>query len=139
MFFYAQINALNEVVGVSQLTDQVSDPLLLPIGSYDESLLGKIWDGTIFTAPIPVVPPIGSLNTVSKIQFVNLFTDSELLNILTTAKSNVSVELLVMKVSLSDKIDLSDPLTITSVNMLEQNGIIGSGRANIILSNTLPP
>ncbi len=139
MFFYAQINASNEVIGVSQLTSEVVDPSLIAISSYDESLLGYSWDGTIFHPPVVIPPPVIPLVTViSKLQFVHLYTDTELTNILTAANSNVNVELLITKVTLSDSVDLNDPVTIAAVNTLEQTGIIGTGRAIQILSNILP-
>jgi len=52
--FYAQIDENNIVIGVSQLSGEILLPNLIPIPSYDESLLGKIWNGATFeNAPEP--------------------------------------------------------------------------------------
>lgn len=46
--YYAQITAAGVVVGVSQLSDDVNDPQLVPITEYDADLLGRPWDGEKF-------------------------------------------------------------------------------------------
>jgi len=50
--FYAQIdNNNNMVIGVSQLAEEISDQRLIRIDSYDESLIGKRWNGSAFIDP----------------------------------------------------------------------------------------
>lgn len=38
---YAQINEENICVGVSQLSGEVDDPLLIPVAEFDSSVIGK--------------------------------------------------------------------------------------------------
>lgn len=137
MFFYAQINASNVVVAVSQLADSITDPSLISIPSYDESLLGKIWDGTKFNPP-PAPPPAPPSTIISKIAFIHLFTDAELFSILTAAKTDVVVELLITKTKLSDCIDLTDTVLINALTYLTQQNLLATGRSAQILANTPP-
>lgn len=54
---YAQIEN-SKVIGISDLhSEEVADHLI-PIDSYDLSLLGKVWDGTTFTDPIKTLDEI---------------------------------------------------------------------------------
>jgi hypothetical protein len=54
MFYCANINTENVVVGISELKGEVTQDDIIPISSYDESLLGKIWNGVSFEdAPEP--------------------------------------------------------------------------------------
>lgn len=46
--FYAQIVGGGLVVGISQLSAAVNDPSLIPVDSYDDSLIGMVWNGTEF-------------------------------------------------------------------------------------------
>ncbi len=132
MPFYAQIHN-NVVVGVSQLAGDHIDQNLIPIDSLDESLLGKLWDGTTFNEPSIVQQPPNA-RIITKLHFISLFTDVELKNILAEAKTNLDVELLVTKINLTDSVNLEDPLTISSVNLLESSNLIPTGRAAQILA-----
>lgn len=42
--YYAQIDSNNICIGISQLKGDVNNPNMIKIGSYDKSLLGKIYD-----------------------------------------------------------------------------------------------
>lgn len=133
MYFYAQIDQDGKVVCVSQLAAEQSDPSLIAISNLDESLLNKVWNGELFEDPAPPTPE-QARRIVTKLYFINLFTDTELKAILTAAKTNVDIELLIVKANLTDSVDMEDPLTVTSVNLLEQSDLIGVGRAAQILS-----
>ncbi len=71
---------------------------------------------------------------LTKLEYMNRFTDAELATIYTIAKSNVSVEIWLEKFKLSTEIHLDDPRTIAGVQALEQFGLIGPGRALEILT-----
>ena len=53
MYFYAQLNDEGRVVGVSQLSGQVSSPSMIPLDWYDASLLGQYWNGAGFQVTKP--------------------------------------------------------------------------------------
>lgn len=48
MFFYAQLDNDNVVVGVSQLSGVVEEPHMIELDEYDISLIGKTWTGEGF-------------------------------------------------------------------------------------------
>jgi len=71
---------------------------------------------------------------LTRLQFMNRFTDVELTAILTAAKTDVAIELWVKKLDAATDINLSDPNLIIGVNNLETSTLIGVGRASEILA-----
>lgn len=71
---------------------------------------------------------------LTKLDYMNRFTDTELATIYTVAKSNIAVEIWLEKFKLSTEINLDDLRTIGGVMALEQFGLIGPGRASEILA-----
>lgn len=71
---------------------------------------------------------------ITRLEYMNRFTDAELATIYTVAKSNVQVEVWLEKFKAATSIDLTDPRTIAGVQALEAVGIIGAGRAAEILA-----
>lgn len=71
---------------------------------------------------------------LTKLDYMNRFTDTELATIYTVAKTNVAVEIWLEKFKLSTEINLDDQRTIYGVLALEQFGLIGVGRASEILA-----
>jgi hypothetical protein len=43
-YFYAQVDEHGKVIGVSDLSGPVSEPHMLPLGGFDQNLLGQVWD-----------------------------------------------------------------------------------------------
>lgn len=48
MYYYAEINEKNMCFAVSDLAEIINLPYLIPLDSYDISLLGKIYDNGIW-------------------------------------------------------------------------------------------
>lgn len=71
---------------------------------------------------------------ISKLDYMNRFTDAELVAIYTAAKTNINVEIWLEKFKLSEEINLDDPRTIAGVQSLETLGLISTGRATEILA-----
>lgn len=71
---------------------------------------------------------------ITKLDYMNRFTDTELATIYTVAKTNIAVEIWLEKFKLASEINLDDPRTIGGVQALEQYGLIGAGRAMEILA-----
>lgn len=92
---------------------------------------------TIKPAP-PVVEEAQSVG-LTKLEFMNRFTDAELAAIYTVAKTNVAVEIWLAKFNattpdeLGYSVYLNDPRTIESIHMLEAAGLLAAGRAAEIL------
>lgn len=76
--------------------------------------------------------PASKLRTT--LEFMDLFTDAELVGVLDAAKQNSQIQLFVMRMEQASYIDLENRLTIDGVNSLELIGLIGPGRAEEILN-----
>lgn len=74
-------------------------------------------------------------DNITRLEFLNKFTDEELVAIYTAAKSNISVEIMMDKVKAAEYISLTDEKTISGVTMLETVGLITEGRAQEILDS----
>jgi hypothetical protein len=81
--------------------------------------------------PIATAP---SVRTLTKLEYMNRFTDAELAAIYTAAKSNVQVEVWLDKFKLAEEINLDDPSTISGVQALEAAGLLSTGRSAEILA-----
>ena len=79
-------------------------------------------------------PPAVPVTVLSKLGYMNRFTDAELAAIYTAAKSVVQVEVWLEKFKLAEFIDLTDQRTIDGLNSLEAAGLLAAGRAAEILA-----
>ena len=92
--------------------------------------------GLTFTAPAPAAKP----TRLSKLDFVQRFTDAEYVGILTAAASSMALTAWMKKFEMATpttdgtSIDLTDPRTIGGVHSLETSGLIAVGRAAQILT-----
>lgn len=71
---------------------------------------------------------------ISKLDYMNRFTDAELVSIYTAARTNVNVEIWLEKFKLSTQINLDDPKTLIGLQSLETLGLIATGRPAEILA-----
>jgi hypothetical protein len=71
---------------------------------------------------------------LTRLQFMDRFTDAELAGIYTAAKQSVPVEIWLEKFKLSTEIDLTDLRTIAGIEALEAGGLLDVGRAAEILA-----
>lgn len=107
----------------------------------DESFVEAMHPGDYELMPeaAPVVPRITRL---TKLDYMNRFTDAELEQLYTLESSVPAVKVWLAKFNATTpdpdgtSIDLTDPRTIAGVQALETAGIIQAGRANEILSTT---
>jgi hypothetical protein len=79
-----------------------------------------------------VAPP--SIRTLTKLEYMNRFTDAELAGIYTAAKSVIQIEVWLDKFKLAEEINLDDSATIAGVQALEAAGLLATGRAAEILA-----
>jgi len=90
------------------------------------------------TPPVPVVPP--AARKLTKLEYMNLFTDSELAAIYAAAKVSPAVEVWLKKFEMATPdqdgkaIDKDDPRTIGGLQALEAATLLGAGRAAEILA-----
>lgn len=98
----------------------------------DDVVIGWIFDnGAFYPQPVAESQPVRIL---TKLQYMNRFTDEELAGIYAAAKSVVQVEIWLEKFKLASEIDLDDQRTVAGVQALEASGLIAAGRAAEILS-----
>lgn len=106
-----------------------------PAFSIDPSHCTVTVDATItgFDEIVLPAPPAAPPTPITKLAFLDRFTDVELATILTMAKTVIQVEVFVKKLDAATDVVLSDPRTVSGVQALETFGMIGAGRASQIL------
>lgn len=75
-----------------------------------------------------------SSRVLTKLEYLRRFTTEERVNIRESAKTNPVLEDYLVMMELADEINTGDADTIAAVNMLEQVGLIGAGRASEVLN-----
>lgn len=88
-----------------------------------------VWDNALLD-----FVPILVAKKLSKLAFLNRFTNEELVTILSVAKQNALVEVFVKKLDASEFVDLSYPPTIEGINALASAGLLTESRANEVLN-----
>lgn len=88
----------------------------------------------------PVIPPAQTRRRLTKLEFFDRFFDSELVNVYTAAETSAEVRVWLDKLKMATpdsdgtSINLDDPRTVGGVNAMEFGGLIGVGRAAVILA-----
>ena len=98
-------------------------------GNKRPNFTGYVWVLQEYSAPVAEPKP----RQLTKLEYMNLFSDAELAGIYTAAKTVVAVEVWLEKFKLASEINLDDPRTVSGVNALEASGLLGVGRAAEIL------
>lgn len=80
------------------------------------------------------LPPLQ--RNIIKIDFVELFTDTEMEDLIDFARTNSKAALFLRKLDSYDLIDLNNTKLQTAITAMETVGIIGTGRANEIINST---
>lgn len=78
--------------------------------------------------------PIPEVKRMSTTEFMELFTESELIGILDASKVSTQVELFVLKMEQAEFIDLNKQTVIDSINAIAAAGLITTERATVILN-----
>ena len=89
-------------------------------------------NGTWTTPPAPAPTPDPQM---TRLAFMDQFTNAELVAIYTAAKSSVEIEIFLEKTRAAQDINLTDVRTREGVTSLEAAGLIGAGRAAEILGD----
>ena len=97
------------------------------------------WAGMAFAthdhteqAEQPVLP--SGPRTITKLEYLRRFTTAERVAIRAAASANPVLDDYLKLMELAQEINLDDPDTIAAVQMLEQSGLIASGRAAEVLA-----
>lgn len=89
-------------------------------------------DYTLVVEPAAEAPP--PVRRISKLAYMDRFTDAELAAIYTAAKTVVQVEIWLEKFKATAEVDLDDPRTVAGVQAMEVAGLLPPGRAAEILA-----
>lgn len=81
-------------------------------------------------APAPTIQS----RVLSKLEYLRRFTSEERVTIRAAAKQSPMLEDYLAMMELAEEINTGDADTIAAVQMLEQAGLIGEGRANEVLN-----
>ncbi|TCS98749.1 hypothetical protein EDC36_104173 [Tepidimonas ignava] len=103
-------------------------------GKTDEEVLSILAEQAAQSVEAAAEPAKPTPRPISKLAFMERFTDEELAAIYAAAKTDVRVEVWMDKMKLASEIDLADPRTRAGVEALETLGLIGQGRAAEVLS-----
>jgi len=99
---------------------------------------GWTYDGSTFAAPVPPAP--APVRRLTKLAYMNRFTDLELADIYSAAKTVIAVEVWLAKFNATTPdadgtaIDLDDPRTVAGLQGMEAAGLLAVGRAAEILA-----
>jgi hypothetical protein len=105
------------------------------VGELYPNYTGIEWVMVAYSDPVIPAPPAPPRQSIlSKLEYMDRFTDAELAGIYTAAKSVVQVEVWLEKFKLASEINLDDPRTIAGVQALEAAGLLNAGRAQEILA-----
>jgi hypothetical protein len=83
-------------------------------------------------------PRPAAVTTVTRAEFLALFTSPELLNIATAAQTTPSINVWLIKAQAANQIDLAAARTKAGLDALVAAGILTSARETEILSNKAP-
>ncbi len=126
--FYAQLNAENKCVAVSQLRDTVDRPDMIEINSLDSGLIGRHWDGTVFGEPAE------QPEFVTRKIFFKRFTAAERIAIRTAAETDTVIEDLLDMLDSGNEIELTSQDTINGLNYLVSQSLLDASRPAEILA-----
>jgi hypothetical protein len=120
---------------ICDLDGNTVDPLLGPAWIENSTPVQPTW-----ALPDVIEPVIAPRRRITKLAYMNRFTDTELGMIYTVAKSNVSVEIWLAKFNATTpdmdgtSIDLDDARTVLGLHAMEAAGLLQPGRALEILN-----
>ena len=135
--YYAQIDDNGIVRGISQLSNQINQKNLILIESYDESLLGKKWNGTSFDTinnitSSNITNVMASTSAISQSDFLRRFTSQERIEMMSS--TDPVIKDFVYILSISPSFQLTDSDIVEGVQYLKTQNILTEERANQILS-----
>ena len=144
MHYYAQLNAANSVVAVTQTAEPLEpSQSLVELQTYDLGLIGQRWNPEVQDFEPGPPPPVPTERNVSRKAFLSRFTDAEAIDIdlasMGATREAATVRRYLSKVNAAQHIDLADDETRTGVQALEAAGLLQPGRALAILDAPIEP
>lgn len=135
MTTYARIdnNAVIEVIDFDPAGRFTGEIVALftevPDGTGQQDTLNQDGTWTKYIVPPAPEPVPVSIRTLTKLEYMDRFTDTELAGIYTAAKAVVQVEIWLEKFKLAAEVNLDDPRTLSGLQAMESAGLLAAGRA----------
>lgn len=104
----------------------------------DVAQIGWTYDGAAFHPPAPPPPPVLP-PIITRLAFRYRLTDTEYVNILTAAKSDVQVAAWVETFNIVSQVNLNDPRTKSGLDMMVSKGLLTAERETEILTAPVTP
>lgn len=101
---------------------------------YDENVKVTTYDSGHIVRELERLTVADPVRLLTKLGYMNRFTDAELAGIYTAAKTVVAVEIWLEKFKLAAEINLDDPATVAGLQAMETAGLLAAGRAAAILA-----
>jgi hypothetical protein len=133
-YSYDHYGWYSEAVIAGRQTDS-SPPAHGPktVGQPFPNWTGVEWVMAVYAEP-PAPVPVPTQRILTKLEYMNRFTDAELAGIYTAAKTVVAVEIWLEKFKLASEINLDDPITIAGLQAMEAATLLATGRSQEILA-----
>ena len=126
----ATYQIVDDETGTFSYTDDYGTMVDSPVEPI--AYLARSWSRPSWAPPLTLAVAAGN-RILSKLECMELFTESELVSIYTAAKTIVQIEIWLAKFNQAQEINKDDPRIIAGINSLETAGLIGVGRAKEIL------
>jgi hypothetical protein len=141
-YFYAELNGSNIVKCILDADREIVSASMIPLTDVDGANVGDYWNGAAFSTVETTVEP--ELRRITVLAFLNRFTKSERIATDLASIDNPSAALSARQQAASVRddltrirsakyIDLDLEETRSGVELLEAAGLIGVGRAAVIL------
>lgn len=129
MAYYTYSNNTRQIVEISDFPLSPGDDCSTSEVPISKSELESTYTWSSESCSFELVPK----RIITKLEYMNRFTDTELATIYTMAKTSIAIEIWLEKFKLASDINLDDTRVIGGLQALEQFGLIGAGRAAEIL------
>lgn len=131
MYNYVILDDNQICTAICQTTDVVFCSCSMAVDDYDPSLIGQQWTGTEWEPPA-VELRMGTVSALTPGEFMSRFSAAERAAL--RASADATVQDFLFLLSFAQEVSTADAGIIASVEYLEQESLIDTGRAEEILA-----
>ena len=132
---YIIIDVNGYVVGRAESTNLIESDTHIEVNDFSEAD-DKKWDHVNKTWKPDDRPLPAEIRQLSKINFIELFTDTEMEALIEFAKTSTKAALFLRKLDSYDIINLNNVKLQAAITAMETVGVLSIGRANEIINST---
>jgi hypothetical protein len=129
--YYAQINQDSIAFAVTETAGEISQPDMIPLASFDTSVIGKKWSNGLWDELPPPTAQAAVVWTV--LAFRSRFTEAEKRAIYSARTNSIDIQIWLDDLAAADEVRSDDPRMIAGVQGLEAAGLLTAGRASEIM------